>query len=143
MNLIMVIAVYASLCKELGLPLDFPGTTGNYRAIYQCPDSWHLAKAIAWLATTPGCANQPFNVTNGDFIRWENLWPQFADYFGLECGRVARSGSSKAMADKAPVWQRFVAGTASCPIPTRSWCAGAMGISCSRPRSTSCRTRAR
>ena len=117
MNLILVIAVYASLCKELGLPLDFPGTAGNYRAIYQCTDSWHLAKAIAWLATTPGCANQPFNVTNGDFIRWENLWPQFADYFGLECGRVRTLRLEQAMADKAPVWQRIVARHGLVPHP--------------------------
>lgn len=108
MNLIMVIAVYAAICRELGLPLDFPGTPGNYRALYQCTDSWHLARAIEWLATTPACANEPFNVTNGDFIRWENLWPRFADHFGLERGRVRPIRLEQMMADKGPLWSRMV-----------------------------------
>lgn len=117
MNLIMVIAVYATLCRELELPLDFPGTPGNYGAIYQCTDSWHLAKAIEWLATRPECANEPFNVTNGDFIRWENVWPQVADYFGLPCGRVRTLQLEQMMADKAPLWQRIVARHGLEPYP--------------------------
>ena len=109
MNLLMVIAVYGAICRELGLPLDFPGTPGNYRAIYQCTDSRHLARAIEYLATTPACADQPFNVTNGDFVRWENLWPRFADYFGVPCGRVRPMRLEQVMADKGPHWQRMVA----------------------------------
>jgi hypothetical protein len=34
MNLLMVIAVYAAISKELGLPLRFPGTEAAYRALY-------------------------------------------------------------------------------------------------------------
>ena len=43
----------------------------------------HLAAAIVWMATEEGCANQVFNVTNGDYYRWENLWPRIADHFGV------------------------------------------------------------
>ena len=35
MNLTMVIAVYAAISKELGLPLRFPGPEAAYRALYQ------------------------------------------------------------------------------------------------------------
>jgi nucleoside-diphosphate-sugar epimerase len=35
MSIIPVIAVYAAICKELGLPLRFPGKPGAFRAIYQ------------------------------------------------------------------------------------------------------------
>ena len=61
--------------------------------------------------------NQPFNVTNGDFIRWESLWPQFADCFGIECGRLRTLRLEQAMADKAPVWQRIAARHRLVPHP--------------------------
>src|SRR5262249_82268 len=36
MNLIMVLAVYATISKALGMPLRHPGTQENYHALYQC-----------------------------------------------------------------------------------------------------------
>jgi hypothetical protein len=45
MNLAMVIAVYAVISKELGLPLRFPGTEKAHRALYQVTSAEILAKA--------------------------------------------------------------------------------------------------
>ena len=103
-----VVSIYAAVCKALGEPLYFPGTPENFRAIYQCTDATLLAKGIEWMATTPGCANAAFNITNGDFIRWENVWPAFAAFFGMEAAPVRTLTLAEAMADKAPVWQRIV-----------------------------------
>src|SRR5581483_7947600 len=100
-----VIAVYASILRELGEPLSFPGTPGNFNAIYQCTDAALLARAIVWMATEPRCANQAFNVTNGDYIRWANLWPRFAECFGMEAGPVRTMSLANEMADKGPVWE--------------------------------------
>lgn len=108
MNLTMVVAVYAAISKQLGLPLCFPGTPGNYNAIYQCTDAEHLSKAIVWMAVEPQCANEAFNITNGDFIRWGNLWPKLAAYFGMELGSQRHITLSDMMADKGPVWDRIV-----------------------------------
>ena len=109
MNLTLAIAVYANISKELGLPLSFPGKPGAYRALYQTTDAALLAKGIAWMATDPKGANQAFNITNGDLIRWENLWPKFADFFGMEVGPQRYLGLKSAMADKGPIWDRIVA----------------------------------
>lgn len=103
-----LIGVYAAICKELDMPLSFPGTPENYSAIYQCTDAGLLARAIIWMATTPHCGNQAFNVTNGEYFRWENLWPRIARYFGMACGPVRNIRMVVSMADKAPVWQRIV-----------------------------------
>jgi hypothetical protein len=35
-SMIGLICAYAAICKELGLPLRFPCTQGNYQALYQC-----------------------------------------------------------------------------------------------------------
>lgn len=107
-SMAMMIAVYAAISKELGQPLCFPGTAASFHALCQSVDATLLARAITWIATAPACANQAFNVTNGDFIRWVNLWPGFAEFFGMQTGPVKTQRLAQAMADKAPVWERIV-----------------------------------
>jgi nucleoside-diphosphate-sugar epimerase len=109
MNLPMVIAMYAIISRELGLPLQFPGTRGNWQALYQVTDATLLAKAMVWMATEPRCANEAFNITNGDLIRWQNLWPRIAAYWGMEVGLPRTINLARMMADKAPVWDQIVA----------------------------------
>lgn len=109
LNLLSVLAVYAAISKELGLPLKFPGLEGHYRSVYQVTDAGLLARAAHWAATTPACANQAFNITNGDFFRWESLWPRIADLFGMKIGPVQSIDLIAFMADKAPLWERMAA----------------------------------
>jgi len=109
MNLTLAIAVYANISKALGLPLSFPGKPGAYTVLYQATDAALLAKAMVWMATDPKCANQAFNITNGDLIRWQHLWPKFADFFGMELAPPRHISLSRTMADKGPIWDRIVA----------------------------------
>lgn len=108
MNIATVIATYAVISKELGLPLRFPGKPGAYDAIYQVTDADLLARAMVFCATEPAAADQAFNVTNGDFFRWRNYWPTFAAFFDLPLGDVQTIPLVEFMADKAPVWERIV-----------------------------------
>jgi nucleoside-diphosphate-sugar epimerase len=86
MNLALSVAVYASLVREAGLRLDFPGTATAFGAMTQVVDAEQLAEAAAWSAVTPQAARKVFNVANGDPTRWSQLWPAFADYFGVPAG---------------------------------------------------------
>lgn len=104
MNLAMVIAVYASISKELGLPLRFPGKPGAYDKLLEMTDAGLLAKATLWAATDPRCANQAFNITNGDLFRWEELWPKLAAWFQLETAPPLPMQLQVIMADKAALW---------------------------------------
>ncbi len=112
-----VIGVYAEICRELGLPFSFPGTPENWRAIYQTTDCAHLARAITWMATDPRAANQAYNITNGDYFRWERMWPVLAEHFGLRAGPVQTVRLGQVMADKAPVWERIVSRYGLQPVP--------------------------
>lgn len=107
MNQLMALAIYASVSRELGLPLRFPGHEGAFRAVYQFTDARLLARALIWAASTPACANQAFNLTNGDVERWENLWPVLAECFGLPAGGVQTIRLAQFMADKEPLWTRM------------------------------------
>jgi nucleoside-diphosphate-sugar epimerase len=109
MNLLTVIAVYASISKELGIPLRFPGTEAAYRALYQVSSADILAEAADWAGTSAQARNQIFNLTNGDQFRWQHLWPKIAGMFGMEWADPIPMPLAAYMADKGPLWERMSA----------------------------------
>jgi nucleoside-diphosphate-sugar epimerase len=108
MNLVSAIAVYASISKELGLPLRFPGARGAYGPLLEMTDAGLLARATVWAATDPRCADQAFNIANGDLFRWDDMWPRLAGWFGLDVAPPLPMSLAEVMADKEPVWDRLV-----------------------------------
>ena len=106
-NIVHIIALYASITKELGQPLRFPGTDRGYRSLVQFTDARLLARASAWAANAPSARNQIFNISNGDLIRWVNTWPKVAAYFGLEVGQPFPYDLPDVMADKAGLWTQI------------------------------------
>jgi len=108
LNLAMVIAVYAAISKELGLPLRFPGKPGAYDKLLEMTDAGLLAKATMWAATDPRCANQAFNINNGDLFRWNEMWPKIARFFDLEVAPPLPLSLDTVMADKEPLWNAMV-----------------------------------
>jgi len=108
MNLISVIGVYAAICREMGLPLRFPGPERVYNALYQVTSADLLAEATIWAGKTPAAENQIFNVTNGDAMRWRHMWPRIAKMFGMETADPVPFSLTTYMADKAPVWDSII-----------------------------------
>jgi nucleoside-diphosphate-sugar epimerase len=108
MNLVMVLAVYATISKALSLPLRHPGSEANARALYNVTDSELLARACVWMATDPAAANEPFNITNGDIFRWQDMWPAIADYFGMKTAQAQKIDLAHMMADKGRLWECLV-----------------------------------
>jgi nucleoside-diphosphate-sugar epimerase len=104
MNLVMVIGVYAAICREMGLPLRFPGPEKVYQALYQVTSADILAEATIWAGETEAAKNQIFNVTNGDTLRWKYMWPRIAKMFDMEITEPVPFPLTTYMADKAPVW---------------------------------------
>ncbi len=60
------------------------------------------------MSEAPAAANQAYNLINGDYIRWVNLWPIFARYFDIPLGPVQTVKLVDVMADRGPVWDRIV-----------------------------------
>lgn len=105
----LIIAVLAAIQRELGEPLFFPGTGKGFEARTQFTELALLARALEWMATEPRCANQAFNVVNGDSPRWSGLWPALALALGVRSGSPRAVRLAGYMADKAPVWDAIVA----------------------------------
>jgi nucleoside-diphosphate-sugar epimerase len=108
MNLSLLLAVYASLCKATGAPFSHPGAPENWTALYQCTDSGLLARGMEWVATTPACANQAFNFTNGDLIRWSNLWPRMAAFFEVPLVPPSPRRLAEFLPALSPRWDALV-----------------------------------
>lgn len=84
MNMGTTLAVYASICKETGRKLIWPGSEAQWNGVSDVTDATILAKQLVWASTTDSAKNQAFNITNGDVFRWKWLWKRLADWFGIE-----------------------------------------------------------
>lgn len=105
----LVIAVLAAIQHELGEPLFFPGSEQAYASRTQFTEIALLARAVEWIAADARCGNQAFNVVNGDYPRWSELWPAFARWHGIEPGPPRGLKLAHYMVDKAPIWEEIVA----------------------------------
>jgi nucleoside-diphosphate-sugar epimerase len=111
MNMGMTLAVYASICKELGKPMSFPGSLVQWKGLTDMTDAQLLAKHLLWAVTTPAARNQAFNVVNGDVFRWNWMWKRIAGWFGVDAAELQGEGIplEKQLADAAPIWKHIAA----------------------------------
>jgi nucleoside-diphosphate-sugar epimerase len=107
-NIGLLVAVYAVIQRELGLPLAYPGTEKSFHVATQFTALGLLVRALAWMAEEPRCANQAYNIVNGDAPRWSGLWPRFASHFGMRAGPAQPVDLAGYMADKDEVWRAIV-----------------------------------
>ncbi|MFD1771192.1 SDR family oxidoreductase [Sphingobacterium suaedae] len=110
MNMGTTLAVYASICKERGLPFVFPGSEAQWNGLSDVTDAQVLAQQLVWAAETPEAANTAFNVANGDVFRWRWLWKEVAQWFDIEY--VGYEGEIKPLVKtlegKEQVWKEMV-----------------------------------
>ncbi len=117
MNLLTCIAVFAALSKDAGVPLRFPGSASAWTALHQFTDAGLLAAAAEWALTSERAAGQIFNVTNGDLFRWQHLWPDVADVFGLPAGPPQPMCLRDQLAGRSADWDRLVERHRLRPVP--------------------------
>lgn len=126
-NLATVLAVYGSLLRELDRPFGFPGSAACFKSLIQVIDAELLARSTIFVSTTPACANQAFNVGNGDMFRWQHMWPALAEFFGLEAAGPQPHSLKEFLSDKEPLWQAMTAKYGLKPFPferTPDWVQG-------------------
>ncbi len=111
MNMGVTLAVYASLCRETGMPFLFPGSPTQWHGLTDMTDARILARQLTWAATTPAARNQAFNIVNGDVFRWSWMWQRLADWFNLEPAPYPGTPTplEQQLADAAPVWAALAA----------------------------------
>lgn len=109
MNMGTTLAVYASICKELQKPMQFPGSSVQWNSLTDMTDARLLARHLVWAATTPEARNQAFNVVNGDVFRWSWMWKRIAQWFQVDAADLQGEGVplEKQLQDAEPIWRRI------------------------------------
>ncbi|KAJ4836232.1 mitochondrial peripheral inner membrane protein [Turnera subulata] len=112
MNLVGTLSAYAAICKHQGLPLLFPGTKSVWESYSIASDADLIAEHEIWACASPKAKNQAFNVHNGDYFRWKQLWKVLAEEFGIKEYGFKESEKplslTELMKDKGPVWEEIV-----------------------------------
>lgn len=106
MNMVAALGAFAAIQRERGESLCFPGGAPY---VTQATDADLLARAILWAAREPGCANQTFNIANGDVLIWQTSWPSIARVFGMAVGEPVPMRLAEVMPGYADVWDGLVA----------------------------------
>lgn len=103
-NLVNTVAAYGTVCRELGIPMYFPGGPEAFNVLLQLTDSRLLARGALWAALDSRRENVIYNITNGDLFRWANVWPRVAEWFGVQAGHPMHIDLRLFMRDKRPLW---------------------------------------
>jgi len=107
MNMGTTLAVYATLRREAGRPMVFPGSAAQWSGLTDMTDAGQLARHLLWATETEAAHDQAFNVVNGDVFRWQWMWGRIADWFGVEAAPFDGTVRplEQQMADSAPTWR--------------------------------------
>jgi nucleoside-diphosphate-sugar epimerase len=110
MNMGVTLAVYGTICRELGRRFVFPGSPHAYAGVTDMTDAELLAEQMVWSATAPGAANEALNIVNGDVFRWRRLWEVIGADLGVETGTYPGAARSLEleMSGADEVWDRIV-----------------------------------
>jgi nucleoside-diphosphate-sugar epimerase len=104
MNPVAALGAYAVLCRELGLPLSYPG---HPHLLTECTDARLIAQAIEWAWDAPQAHGEAFNIANGDVILWRSLFERLASHFGLPLGEPAPMRMAAVMPGHAALWRQI------------------------------------
>jgi nucleoside-diphosphate-sugar epimerase len=107
MNLVLGLGIHATVSRELGVPLRYPGTSAAYDALHQFADARLIGAAASWAMRSDAAHDEAFNIANGDPARWSNTWPAMAAHLGMTCAEPKRIRLARAMPLHQPTWERI------------------------------------
>lgn len=104
MSIVTGLGVYASIMRELGEPLHYPG---GGRFVIGATDSRLIAEATEFVGTHPIAAGETYNVVNGDVLLWEDIWAGIAARFSMPVGDHQSRELARWQPEVREVWQRI------------------------------------
>ena len=106
-NIATQIALYATLCKEEGSPMLFPGSEEKYNSQVDITTLNILTESMQYILSQNSCKGEIFNITSGNGILWKDLWVQISKYFGILSGRPKVSSLALYMQNKDNLWEEI------------------------------------
>lgn len=106
MNIVPVVALYATICRETGKSFGFPG---HVPIVHQGVDARLVGRAAHWAAITPSAHFEHFNLSNGEVFTWQDLWPVIAKTLGMTAGPDDPVRMAEFLPANAEQWSQIVA----------------------------------
>jgi nucleoside-diphosphate-sugar epimerase len=137
MNSALTYALYIIVCKELGHEAKMPTNQLYWNGYDDSSYAPLIADLTIFASTNPKCANEAFNIVNGDYFCWRYMWPRLATYFGAEASSEQKFEKpfptegvpqldisfAEWAKDKRQVWDR-ICDNAGVPQAKATWDAG-------------------
>lgn len=87
MNLCFPLAVYASVCKHLGQPLEYPSDLTAWETTQVQSSAMLNGYLEEWAVLTDAAENEAFNACDDSAFAWGKFWPKLAEWYGIEYRR--------------------------------------------------------
>lgn len=84
LNEALTIAMYFLICRELGTTAPMPTNQRYWEGTEDVSYAPLIADLAIFVSTRPPCANEAFNITNGDHFSWRYMWPRLAANLGAK-----------------------------------------------------------
>lgn len=78
MNVVLPLAIYATVQKYLGQPLEFPADLTAWETAQTMSSAQMNCYLAEWAVLTPGAQNESFNATDDCAFTWGKFWPKLA-----------------------------------------------------------------
>jgi nucleoside-diphosphate-sugar epimerase len=105
MNSYLVLAIFAALRKEAGLPLPQPSGPSM---VTDVADADLIAQGLEWAAEAPKARNDSFNIMNGDVFSLHDAFPIVADSLKMELGAPEEFQIVPELEKLLPLWPGMV-----------------------------------
>jgi len=92
MNVAFPIAVYASVCKHLGTPLEFPGDLKSWETVQVQSSAMLNGYLEEWSVLSEHTRNQAFNASDDSAFCYGKFWPKLAKWYGVDIVRPDPDG---------------------------------------------------
>ncbi|KAF7844051.1 3-oxo-Delta(4,5)-steroid 5-beta-reductase-like [Senna tora] len=83
-NMLLMLAAYAAVCRHEGLPWRYPGNMYMWEHFCDMTDAGVLAEQHVWAAIMDVAKNEAFNCTNGNVFTWKRMWNVMSKEFDVE-----------------------------------------------------------
>ena len=83
-NIVYPLTIYASVQKQLGEPLGFPGDFNAWDVTKDLSMAELIAYHAEWAVLTNGAVNQALNISDGSEFSYGKFWPILASWYGIK-----------------------------------------------------------
>lgn len=85
-NVSYALALYASIQKALGRPLEFPADVAAWDASKDLTTAGLIGHFSEWVVLSEGTAGEAFNIVDDSPFAWGKFWPTLASWYGVPSG---------------------------------------------------------